>query len=351
MMIMGKKRNSNIELLRIVCMLYILLIHFVGLGIGLPHNLSDSTLSENFVLWFLENLGIVGLDCFVVITGYFSLQLSLKKILNLYLQLLFYSVTIEIIFILLGLKDIHWNDIIKLPFVFSLSNLWFTRIYFFLMLLSPILNKTFFNISKKAYLLILFIMAFIVFFNGYVVRNEANNNLITFMFLYLIGRGIYIFWNDFFFIRSKRKYFLILYLAITLLMTFQAILNNILGIEGHNSNGFNSPLVILSSIMFFYFFLSFSIYSKFVNTVASSTLAVYVIHMNPNLKPLLFDWINEYYDKSIFFYILGGIAIILFFSICILVDKVRIMLMTPIMKLVNSNKYIVHIDNFVRNEI
>lgn len=99
------ERESNIELFRIVCMLSIIAHHYVvhtGL-VGEPM-LSDPRNPSSLFLSFFGMWGKTGINCFLMITGYFMCQkeISIKKWLKFYFQILFYNVVISIFLILIG---------------------------------------------------------------------------------------------------------------------------------------------------------------------------------------------------------------------------------------------------------
>lgn len=78
-----KERASNIELLRIVSMMMIMVLHFVVHAINL-----DSTSST--MEWAFGNvnkvLTISATSIFVLISGYWGIHFSFRKLLSLYLQ-------------------------------------------------------------------------------------------------------------------------------------------------------------------------------------------------------------------------------------------------------------------------
>ena len=92
-----KKRESSLELLRIVSMLMVLTVHFVGAAFGLPtpEELQSPTAS---MLWknALESLAIVGVNCFVLISGYFGIRASWKGLLHYTLLCLFASLVVYV---------------------------------------------------------------------------------------------------------------------------------------------------------------------------------------------------------------------------------------------------------------
>ena len=67
---------------------------------------------------------------------------------------------------------------------------------------------------------------------------------------------------------------------------------------------FNNPLVLAESAMLVLFFRDFNFSSKFVNTVAGTTLGIYAIHENPYVRDCLWHVANfsnkHLYDTLIY---------------------------------------------------
>ena len=89
----GTPREGNIELLRIVCMLIILGHHLAWHGVAM-----QSPLRENrAIATFLFAGGMTGVNCFVMITGYFLAPFKSKRFFATILQTLFYSVGLTLV--------------------------------------------------------------------------------------------------------------------------------------------------------------------------------------------------------------------------------------------------------------
>ena len=87
----AKVRESNIELLRNISMFMILVIHanFVSLPrIGIEE-LSNNTI-PSVTRFFIESLGIVAVNVFVFISGWFGIRTRLKSVLSFIYQILFF---------------------------------------------------------------------------------------------------------------------------------------------------------------------------------------------------------------------------------------------------------------------
>lgn len=83
-----KVRQSNLELCRIVAILLVVLLHSNFGWCGWPSSIDDC----NIPMLFVEAFAIVGVNVFVMITGYFSTNLKTKSIINLFYICLFYAV-------------------------------------------------------------------------------------------------------------------------------------------------------------------------------------------------------------------------------------------------------------------
>ena len=84
---MKVERLSNIELLRILAMLFVVLHHIVCHGMKLYE--PPVTFIERTAIVFDAFL-VVGVNLFVLISGYFSIKLSWKSFLNLALICIFF---------------------------------------------------------------------------------------------------------------------------------------------------------------------------------------------------------------------------------------------------------------------
>ena len=83
----------------------------------------------------------VAVICFVLISGYFGIRLSFKKLSAFYIQVLFYNIVAYLVCSVISNDFSVKNFIISsLPLSHN-QDLWFIRTYLYLMLLSPIINK------------------------------------------------------------------------------------------------------------------------------------------------------------------------------------------------------------------
>lgn len=91
------KRNLGLEWLRICSMFMIILLHSIDHS-GLYETLEEGTLLYAYEQ-FIYALVQVGVNCFVLISGYFLVQsqFKLRKLILLWIEVVFYAVTIKFI--------------------------------------------------------------------------------------------------------------------------------------------------------------------------------------------------------------------------------------------------------------
>ena len=99
-----KERNSNLELYRIIVMLLIVAHHYV-VNSGLMSVMKEEPLHIHSIFLYLFGMwGKTGINCFVMITGYFMYKshISLRKFMKLLFEIYFYSLIITGTFLLTG---------------------------------------------------------------------------------------------------------------------------------------------------------------------------------------------------------------------------------------------------------
>jgi hypothetical protein len=118
---------------------------------------------------------------------------------------------------------------------------------------------------------------------------------------------------------------LLIYLSLTVISALLLLLSESLSHGPSIFYDYNCPLIFIASLYLFLFFTKLNINSHTINWIASSAFAVYLINCNKFIRPLwtglsitLFKTYNFLY-----FSLAMIIAVILFFVLCIFVDKIR----------------------------
>ena len=315
-------RQSNIEILRIVAMLLIVLHH---LGI---YGLKDG----GIIIQFLDSITIIGVNIFLLISGFFSIKLRWSSLLNLFFLCLFFNL-LHVFLDSILFDIVHTpGDYIKAFMAFSHPGGWFMNVYFCLVLFSPLLNLAFKQMDQKLDVLILVCLSVINVYLGFFLHNDVNNsgyNLSQFIYIYYLGHLIHKYFKTL--CEIKKKYFILLYLV----SSFITLILSYFGMKYWNFHYYNSPFVIISAVCVFSWFARLEIRNiKFVNDVAKSMLAVYLFSNRGGVATLIYKLSRSIYTFSNeILVILGFIALLFGIFVCaIVIDRFRILICSPLLR-------------------
>lgn len=148
------KRMANLELLRCVAMMMVVVLHFLGKGGLLPELAGENMGARGVAAWTLETLCIVAVNIYMFISGYFlsGSAFKLSRLIQLYLQVWVYSVVFGLVGAFTGVLaetafDTHY--ILTLIFPVSMGHYWFMTAYVFLYLLLPFVGMAVRQMSKS----------------------------------------------------------------------------------------------------------------------------------------------------------------------------------------------------------
>ena len=334
---MQQLRNSNIELLRIVSMLMVVVLHFNNNGANTGIVNMPEVLTERLTWGFLvESLCLVAVNCFVLISGYFAIKLKVRSLLKFYLQCFIIGLFSYLFYIGLSGGFSTWQSaeglftmkiLIERLLAFTHNGWWFVVSYVGLMLLSPLLNSAVDNMTRKRFLHSLILFSIVILYLGWYQKVEVTNygnSLISFIWIYLLGRYI----GKHVQIESIRKYrwlWLAGYLISALALFGMIMLRYHFSIEMHYPLDYNNPFVVVAAMMLLFFFLSFSFRSKVINGIASSVFAAYLIQESCYFGH---EWLYPQM-REMFVHVSDGWRIlallgisIVFMLLCVLVDKI-----------------------------
>lgn len=166
-------RHSGIELLRVISIFFILVVHVINLVIGAPDrtDLLTKPLSAITTISF-ESIAVVCVDVFVIISGWFGIKYSIKGLLKLIFQCVFFYI-IEIIIGIIFF-EFPTHHYIK-GFISSFFIGWFISAYIMLFILSPIINE-FISLrnKKKCDAIIIPTIIFLLAY-GWLVPSSTGN--------------------------------------------------------------------------------------------------------------------------------------------------------------------------------
>lgn len=135
-----EKRQSNLELLRIISIIMIIMHHYaLYSGLTWKNEITANALIINFFLMF----GKLGALVFVIISGYFydKTKFKIKKLITLLVQVWIISIIGLIIGVITDSEKLNIINIIKSIFPVSFSVYWFASCYILLYIFIPFLKK------------------------------------------------------------------------------------------------------------------------------------------------------------------------------------------------------------------
>ena len=203
-----KTKESNLELLRIINMLLIIAHH---LAVHTPFIFEN--IHIKYVVYFLSLGGKIGVNSFVLLTGYLLVdrKLKIKNLFKIWIDVFFYSITILGFFYFYDKSYIPEIKFFIFPITYCLY--WFITFYFIMYIILYFFNIQLYNVERKIYLK--FIIILIIFWS--ILSSFPNTNLgysevLWFILLYLIGGYIKLHIK-----KIKNKY---LYLFIGIILYF-----------------------------------------------------------------------------------------------------------------------------------
>lgn len=284
------KRDSNLELFRIITMIFIVAHHYVvnsGLmDIGGPIQSNPLCFRSLFLLLF-GAWGKTGINCFVFITGYFMCKSNItkKKFLKLIFEIYFYKVLIYLIFLLSGYEKFGLKNFIKLILPFSSISNNFIGCYLLFFLCIPFLNLLINGMVEKQHRYLILLLVFIYVISGSIPMISISFNYVTwFCVLYIISSYVRLYPLVIF---ENTKLWLLLTIISVLIASMSIIglcyIENVIG--KFNPYFFvadsNKIFAVTTGFSSFMLFKNLKIkYNPLINAMGASTFGVLLIHAN-----------------------------------------------------------------------
>ena len=282
----GGVRDSGIELYRILCMILIVAHHYV-VNSGLLELIKADPLSGSSLFLFLFGAwGKTGINCFVLITGFFMCKshITLKKFLKLILEIEFYKIVFYLIFLISGYEPFSLTTFVKAILPITSVSTGFTSCYLLFFLCIPFLNILVQNMTKRQHLSLLALVLFIYVILGTLPKISVTMNYVTwFIVLYFIASFVRLYPNKLF---ENKKLWGWSTLGIFVLSALSVVLCAWLGTKLDRDLVFyflsdsNKVLAVALGFSSFLLFHNIHFESRFINLVASAMFGVLLIHAN-----------------------------------------------------------------------
>ena len=327
------ERNSSVELYRIIATFAVLVFHFNGWLVGgMPKyfdvdHISPFRMSQAII----ESCSCICVNMFIVISGYFGLRLKWQSVLRICLLLLSVHIPFYVAKCLFFDESFTLKEFVRRFLIISNGG-YFIQCYLMLMFLSPVINS-FIEKYGKTGIRWCVMFLFVEFWFDCVTHVEFFGfnhgfSVIHFVLVYMIARYLNMYQDVL--LRKKLRFWVVSYLICSVVICLMYVL-------GVNYVWqYSNPMIVLSALCSFVPFLYRHYVNRWINWVAQSTLAVYIIHVTVPVYYLVVDYDMyilgrfDYFTYLIF--ALGGV--ILIFVMSIFYDKVRQIVTDPVYKFV-----------------
>ena len=299
-------RNSNIELLRIIAMMFIVVLHIM------VHILKGATPGSEYII----GITVTGVNLFILISGFFGIRTTWKSFMSLMsIVIFFYAIALLLNWSIFN-RPPTIGEVVTFFTPISRSTWWFVKCYLLLAIFSQFINMVLENSSKAQYGFLLGALIYISCISGFLLRNPINPdgyNLFQFITLYVIGDAI-------------KRYNILqrvpikMFIAIYILSTIATIF--LMGIH-YNARYYNNPTIIIAAVSLFCIIGKIDFKSKTVNRIAGFMFPVYLLQDSPlgfRLYRMMRETLTnlEYSDSKwwiyLSIYIIGLLATVFLFE-------------------------------------
>ena len=341
-----KKRDANIELLRIVAMLMIITLHFNSRSNALLV-LGEPASSVQIFATILEAVAITGVNVYVLISGYYlsSSKVKLSKVLLLILQVYFYTLLISGAMMLVGAYSVKPEDkldrALRYLFPISSEHYWFVTAYVIMYVLAPVMNAAVNTLKRKQLkTVIIGLLTWFCFIKSIVPvkfgTDRMGYDFGWFICLYLIAA--YIRKYNIVLFRDAKKSALVYLISVVVIAAFSLVFYKI----NFDTGNFNYYAEVPCHYNFFFALTGalglFSVFrfmrlkenllADVIRIIAPYTLGVYLLHMHFEIADRWVEWIEQIIgetplDNVLMFFIHLVVSVLIVFFAGIFVDWIR----------------------------
>ena len=358
-------RQANIELLRILAMLGVICMHFLGVG---------GVMTESSGPWFVVtsvfySFAIAATSTYVLIGGYFLATSKFRtgRIFRLLLEFFTYTFGIYLLFgLVVYLKNgdnlFQWHEFYTFylfPIVHEEN--WFVTCYILMLLFAPFYNVLLQHLTKQQHLLLIAVT--VSLFSGVpsLIWHAAGQFLqsggysfVWFSVLYFVAAYFRLYG-----VPEHLKSWLLglVYVgasAVTALLVNREHLYPSVLTEEKNGYYFffnyNFLTVFAASVAMFLLFHRVTIRSaklgRAINRIATYSFAVFLIHTHPSITGALWHGVvhTERCVDSPLVLVVMPVAALLIYALCCLIEQVRLWLEAPILNSKKLNAWFAGLD-------
>lgn len=368
---MNKKRMVNIEVLRVLAMMMVVMLHYLSKGQVLPP-MTGSLDVVGYLAWMTETLCIVAVNVYMLISGYFLTESRFKtgRLAELLCQILFYSLLVPAVLICLGILDPAQTDLYRiLQYVFpvQMEQYWFATAYVILYLLTPFLRTAVRHMKRKQ------LAATVLFLLGIMSLNKSvlpvrltvdslGYDALWFVCVFLCAAYIRLYglgWFD-----SRRKSAAGYFACCAGILGFTLVIRALYLVTGKFEDyllaayHYNHILNLAAAVCLFYAFYRWEPgKSRFWNLIAGTapyTFGVYLLHEQLEIRYLWPRWLGEAGSGVLGFLLKSLGSVLIVFAVGVAVDKFRSIIFRAAGKMLQKSRFaggLKRIDQIINGEL
>lgn len=341
-------KNTNIEWLRIISMMMVVMLHGLDKG-NLLRNIfigeGEFCQNPNVVLaWILEAFSIVAVNLFFLISGYLLVdsEFRSKRLFSLIMEMVFYG---GIIYVIVKIFNLSSREGGNLEFLqsflpFHMDTYWFMTVYIFMYLLLPIVTVGVKYLKQKQHMTLIVIWLIVETLIKSIApvkldMDRGGYDLPWFFVIFLIAAY---FKKYGFKVLNKAYKGMILYIVSSLLIfAEQFVLDYLLATMVRFtyiqkiSYQYNHVFVLAASIGLFSWAINKKQPGKVMGTIATAlapmSLGVYLMHEHVLVRYEWPEWlkVSSIIGKNPFVFILSVLGVVLLvYAVGTLADFLRI---------------------------
>lgn len=290
------KRESGIELLRIIAALFVIVLHYCNGDLGEALNYVAKGSINEYSLFFFRSLSACAVNVFIVISGYYLCYTNKRtwdKPIYLILQLILFRLLYYIVTsYLLG------NAItLRMVLIQFLPKNYFVVLYLALYIISPYVNMAILQLNKIQYVKLLMVVVLLFSIWPLIIDvlssyfgisdfglstigawgSQHGYTLVNFILLYIIGAYLRLYVDmDHVPFNKAIIHVIICVLGVFFWSLFE--IKIMLLPEANCALAYNNPFVIVMAASLFVIFKKIDISCSWINNLAGAAFTCYLIH-------------------------------------------------------------------------
>lgn len=287
------KRNSSIELLRLVCIAMVIIQHLCEQSMlgGLPIIKASGDKIAYALMCFMYSCSRVAVNVFILISGYFSFDSDKRpigKAINLLVLVSGYAGLMYLIRVAFNVKVFDVFSFLGTLFPKNYYVTLFIALYF----ISPYINVLLRNLSSHGFKKLITILVFLFSFWSTVINSLIQGfdlswtgcftvfldgtgrgfSIVNFVMLYIIGAYIK---SGYYKPKSRIYYWAVSILAAVSTTTIRLVIPRV----SEAVLNYDSIFVVLQSVTVFCLFLNFNAgFNKYINEFAKRVFGIFLLH-------------------------------------------------------------------------